>query len=368
MVHDVETGEPGGEEFPAAETAIAAAAAASAACLSCGAAVVGPFCASCGQKNDDLRRSSFVLARDFLRDTFGFDSRMWRTLGLMAAKPGHVPFNYAHGRRSRYTPPVRLFLVVSFLSFLAIGFTQTLFIGVSVERKSEAQIAAEKAAIDEAIARGRIDVESDELVAIDNAVVNCPISVELRFFVKPQDLPVDVEAWRTCAASIRSSARVDIENDGADAERTAETLSQFERALAAITAAVENPAEINRDVNAWLPRVMFFMAPVLALLTALFIRGKDALLFDHLVLSLYSHAAGFAIASAAVVAAQLGAPHAGTAAAVGLGAYFLVALKRAYRRGWIKTVLSAAFIGFFYFAILTASVMTIVMNLVWRSV
>ncbi|MCK5749731.1 MAG: hypothetical protein KAH44_26180, partial [Oricola sp.] len=79
----------GGLDFP--EPLGEAVLAAGVLCLACGGAISGPYCASCGQKNDDLRRSSFVLAKDFFKDTFGFDSRMWRTLGLLAASPGRVP-------------------------------------------------------------------------------------------------------------------------------------------------------------------------------------------------------------------------------------------------------------------------------------
>ncbi len=61
-----------------------------------------------------------MLARDFIEDTFAFDSRMWRTLGLLASSPGVVPTNYSHGCRARYTPPVRLFLVVSFLASITL--------------------------------------------------------------------------------------------------------------------------------------------------------------------------------------------------------------------------------------------------------
>lgn len=86
---DIDPGEDGGiAETPPADGVIGAAIAtgAAAACLACGAAIVGPYCAKCGQKNDDMRRSSLVLARDFLKDKFAFDSRMWRTLGLMARR------------------------------------------------------------------------------------------------------------------------------------------------------------------------------------------------------------------------------------------------------------------------------------------
>jgi hypothetical protein len=316
----------------------AAAAAATAACLSCGAATVAVFCANCGQKHDDLRRSSFILGKEFFKDTFGFDSRMWRTLGLMAAAPGLVPANYSHGKRSRYTPPIRLFLVVSFLFFLALGFTQTMFIAVEVTKKTPEQIAAEKAER-EKVAQTlsertgvniklddigeSVDAEvgatvGDKIVEVDGQDINCDVNFKTRFFVKPKDVHVDQEAWRACAESVQALAVVEIDKE-APSKETQQARDAFNRVLAGISDAIEDPRAFNAGVNEWLARILFMMAPVLAIILALFLRGRDALLFDHLVLALYSHAAAFAIVGAAIIAGQLGFKSAGPVAAGALG-------------------------------------------------
>jgi hypothetical protein len=362
-----------------------AAAAAAAACLACGAAIVGPFCAACGQKNDDMRRSSFILFKDFLKDTFAFDSRMWRTLGLMAAAPGLVPTSYSHGRRSRYTPPVRLFLVVSFLFFLTLGLTQTLFVAFDVTPKSAAQIAAEKQRFEEAMRRAGPDAREaieaarksaagEELLVVDGEAVSCDIDVRTRFFVRPKDLKFDEQRWRACSESISERAKAEIagpegaQEDFAGEGPTEEDVAQgFEKALAGVNRMVANPVAFNAEINEWLPRVMFLMAPVLALILALFIRGRDALLFDHLVFSLYGHAAGFAVIGTAIILGQFGAPFVFPAAMTALGAYYLIALKRAYRRGWVKTAYSAAFSGVLYAVILSSVVGFIIFREIWET-
>ena len=373
------------------------AAAGSIACRSCGNPVAGPFCSFCGQKDDDLRRSSFVLASEFMRDTFGFDSRMWRTLGLLAIAPGLVPSNYAHGKRSRFTPPVRLFLVVSFIFFLTLSLTQTLFLAfdLSFERTDTAQTETAEAletvaptaeaAIDDAVARveERLDAEDgavDESVADENAVdegaaddaegeehgaislttneENCPTAGSLRFFVKASELaPVEHDLSQCLVLESQSDLT-------SDQEQNYNTLA---RITAGVVFALEKPLAFNASFNAWLPRVMFFMTPMLALILAMFIRGKDALLFDHLVLSLYSHAAGFAIVGLAVVLTQLGVPQVGPIATVAIFAYFVAALRRGYGRGWIKTLWTASMASFLYIIILFSAVMYIVSQIIWRA-
>jgi hypothetical protein len=376
----------GGIGAPPADAAIGAAmgTGAALACLSCATKIAGPFCWNCGQKNDDMRRSTFVLFKDFIKDTFAFDSRMWRTLGLMATSPGAVPTNYSHGKRSRYTPPVRLFLVVSFLFFLVLSVTHTMFVAVEVRAKTAEEIAAEKAALETALteagpearaALDRIEInDAPGVITVDGDQYECNITASMRFFVRPQDIRVDEEKWRACSASIAQAAQEDVET-GADKDPSSaqagitqeEAGRGFGRLISGIDLIVANPVAFNNEINVWLPRVMFFMAPVLALILALFLRGRNALLFDHLVLSLYSHAMGFAIIGIAILLGQLGVPNVFPVAMAALGVYFVAALKRAYGRGWIKTALSAVVVGLIYFMVLSSVVGSIIANQIWRA-
>lgn len=49
------------------------------------------------------------------------DSRLWKTLWLLIAKPGVLTLEFIEGRRARYLPPFRLYLVLSVLMFLIIA-------------------------------------------------------------------------------------------------------------------------------------------------------------------------------------------------------------------------------------------------------
>ena len=371
---DIEPFEGGG----VAETvAVAAAVAAAAACVSCGATIVGAFCAGCGQKNDDMRRSSFVLAKDFVKDTFAFDGRMWRTLGLLAAAPGTVPARYSHGKRSRYTPPVRLFLVVSFLFFLILSLTHTLIVAIEVKARTPEETAAAEAAIaaglkqagaeaSEAIAQARVEAEGDAgAIVIDNRDLDCELSANTRFFVRADEVDVDRALWARCRDSLMKGIKSEIEEGAeADPQRKAElaaSLTVAERMIAGVTRAIEDPQAFNASLNNWLPRVMFLMAPVLALILALFLR-RGALLFDHLVFSIYAHATAFAIIGLAVVAAQMRLPNVFAAASAALGLYLVIGLKRAYGRGWIKSVWTAVGTGFLYLIVLSLTVVGIIFN------
>ncbi|WP_428407581.1 DUF3667 domain-containing protein [Hyphococcus sp.] len=362
-IDDIEGGgEPDGT--PLAPSGLTeAAVAAGAACLSCGGDARGAYCSSCGQKSDDLRRSSFVLARDFLRDTFGFDSRMWRTLGLLAIAPGRVPKDYAHGRRSRFTPPVRLFLVISFLFFLTIGLTNTLFVGLEVEFRD----------VDEERLAQAVKQAEEAGVTLDPQTAGrCSFQGRLRFFVKEKDLENDLERVDECIGDAQrqvrentaaATASADKPVDEAEIEEATQTVS---RVFTGLNWAVATPREFNDSFNDWLPRVMFFMTPVLALILGLFLR-RGILLFDHLVLSFYTHAAGFAVIGLSLILTQLGAPYMGLAAFAIMSVYYIAVLKRAYGRGWVKTIWTAAMSGVLYLSILFGIVTAILLNIVWQA-
>jgi len=103
-------------------------------CANCQTPLVGPFCSNCGQRHEPHVHSM----REFLSETFESfthaDSRLWRTLWLLVSKPGFLTVEFLEGRRARYLPPFRLYLVLSVVLFLVAASVnhKTVIIGVGV--------------------------------------------------------------------------------------------------------------------------------------------------------------------------------------------------------------------------------------------
>jgi hypothetical protein len=89
-------------------------------CLNCGEVLTGQHCSHCGQRAAVQVISLWSLVRDFLVDVFDWDARVWRTLRPLAFRPGLLTQEYLRGRRAHYTPPVRMYLVLS-VAFFLIG-------------------------------------------------------------------------------------------------------------------------------------------------------------------------------------------------------------------------------------------------------
>jgi hypothetical protein len=87
-------------------------------CDNCGAAIGDRYCAACGQRAEAPVHSLWHFSEVALEDLTHADSRLWRTLAALLFRPGYLTREFLVGRRARYLPPVRLYLVISVVFFL----------------------------------------------------------------------------------------------------------------------------------------------------------------------------------------------------------------------------------------------------------
>ena len=102
-------------------------------CFSCGETMTGLFCHSCGQKNDDYRRSIWSLFSETFASVFSLENRMWRTWLMLMAKPGHVAREFSDGKRTSWTSPVRIYLALSIILFGYMSLTETRIFSVRTD-------------------------------------------------------------------------------------------------------------------------------------------------------------------------------------------------------------------------------------------
>jgi len=70
-----------------------------------------------------LEQSVWHFTQEAFEDLTHADSRLWRTLGALLFKPGYLTREFLEGRRARYLPPLRLYLVLSVAFFLIASVT-----------------------------------------------------------------------------------------------------------------------------------------------------------------------------------------------------------------------------------------------------
>ena len=93
------------------------------ACANCGYDFGGTehFCPNCGQQNHPLDLSFGHVAEEVLEGVFHFDGKVFRTLRLLLFAPGQLTLRFWEGKRVAYVPPVRLYVLISFVFFLLLS-------------------------------------------------------------------------------------------------------------------------------------------------------------------------------------------------------------------------------------------------------
>ena len=90
-------------------------------CKNCRTQFDGGFCPNCGQKDIDLERPMSSLVGDVLKETIDLDGRASHTIRALFLRPGFLTNEFLAGRRRMYTPPLRLYLVLSVTFFVLVA-------------------------------------------------------------------------------------------------------------------------------------------------------------------------------------------------------------------------------------------------------
>ncbi len=365
-------------------------------CMSCEYPMTGLYCAQCGQKNDDYRRSIFTLVKELFQSITAIESRIWRTWLTLIFKPGQVARQFADGRRSHWSTPIRIYLAMSILLFGYMGLTNThLFsVDLDVKAKDGVEIPAEEWTADDVELDFNINVfETQAEIDARNANRNfklieqklagdglnkkiniSPLAVtatdkELEDAKKSvddalKDAPEEIsEAVSGITDAILETADEISTEDDSQVIVNGEKIERKDWVNFA-TRFAKNPIVLTQSFNKHLPRLMFFMMPFTMLIGAMFIRDKKrALLYDHLVHAAYIHAFAFFLLFIGIVLSKV-IPGSILVRAIWLVLliYLPMSLKTMFGRGWIKTIWTAYGVGFIYLIILMISLTGFITN------
>jgi hypothetical protein len=113
-------------------------------CLNCGTALVGSHCHQCGQAAH-LHCTLGGFLHDLAHGVLHLDGKAWRTLPMLAFRPGRLTRDYIDGHRARYVSPMALFLFSVFMIFavsslLGVSTPGTLAPIATAEEQADVQI------------------------------------------------------------------------------------------------------------------------------------------------------------------------------------------------------------------------------------
>ncbi|WP_294122698.1 DUF3667 domain-containing protein [Sphingomonas sp.] len=153
-------------------------------CLNCGAPLTGPYCSACGQKAH-VHRSLKAFMGDFVAGVLNFEGKFWRTLPMLAWRPGELTCRYIAGERARFISPIALYLFTVFAMFAVLNFNGTFStdgkpdIKVSAKEGIKTEIAAEQKAVARLVAeRKSAGNDAKELARLDREIAEKKAEVD----------------------------------------------------------------------------------------------------------------------------------------------------------------------------------------------
>ncbi|MDP5053896.1 MAG: DUF3667 domain-containing protein [Congregibacter sp.] len=250
-------------------------------CRNCQSPLDGQYCASCGQREGRGDLHFADAATEVLGDVFTWDSRIWRTLFSILFRPGFLSAEFNAGRRMRYMPPFRLYIVVSFLMFLVL----------SLEA-------------------------SDSVIISTESADNPPAAVAL---------------------DSTTESKADPEPDGFTiklSENGPPWVQTLEKRIEANARRVrEDPSDYLETLAEYLPQIMFVMLPLFALLLKLIYFFSPFHYLQHLVFGLHYHTFVYLLYLISAGLERLSA-HVDGLFALLLIIYLPLALRRCYFSSW----------------------------------
>jgi len=134
----------------------------------------GEYCSNCGQRDIELLKFK-KLIKDFFDHHLDLDSRIYRTIKYLIFNPGFLTIEYWGGRRKRFIPPFKIYLLTSFLYF----FTYSVILNTEIENN---EVNSSNVEIEKIETNNSIDFD-DFADGFDYYMDNYEKEIELLFFL-----------------------------------------------------------------------------------------------------------------------------------------------------------------------------------------
>lgn len=242
------------------------------------------------------------MIEEGLHGVLHFDSKSWRTLPLLIARPGLLTRRYIEGQRVRYVSPLALFLFMIFLMFFVVSSVSDGLSGLAEATPEQRSGARAQLAAEVAEAQALVAERSAELAAATDEEARVEATEELEAAQMAARTAAGVLAVFDKAAAEAPSGKVTM-------TLTPEELSaltgwkldaQAEEVPAGAPQIVGKVMEAARKVQAnpelYLYKLKntaykfaFMLIPIsLPFLWLMFFWRREVRMYDHLVFSMYS--------------------------------------------------------------------------------
>jgi hypothetical protein len=290
-------------------------------CLNCGAALIGPFCAACGQRALPAHPTVRELAGDVFAEFSGWDGKLVETLRVLVRTPGELTAQWLKGHSVRFISPLRLYLTASLVYFLVSAAAPRIGRSATV------------------INVGGVDVVGGRAAP-----------------TRPQRLSEAASQALGSGVPLTAAQRDSALADIAGAPWWMQPM---------LRRAVDDPQAITSGMLKWTPRVLFSLLPVYALILMAFYRRRHYP--EHLFFAIHLHAFVFVAVTLGALAKFSGnvtlSPIASGIVWTWIAVYSLLALRRVYGGGLMVTLIkSVGIVAIYAMVVLPALVAAVFLS------
>jgi hypothetical protein len=311
-------------------------------CLNCGTALIGEHCHECGQVGH-VHRSLHAVGHEIVHGVFHFEGKFWRTLPLLAWRPGELTRRYIAGERARFVSPMAIFLFSIFAMFAVFSWA-----GVTPSTDYKGASARPLAAIEEerkTVLKNRQEAIADR----DKLAAGDPDRVDEQERIDEANARLKV--LDTAAAPLRQAGeRPEVEADYTGISFIDHGIEKWQK----------NPSLMLYKLQSSSYKFSWLLIPLsLPFLWLLFFWKREFRLYDHAIFIIYS----IAFMSLLFIALSLGGAvgiSSGLLQTLGLFLPFIHTtrqLQQAYRLSWISAIIRSVILSHFIGVILVLFVL-----------
>ncbi len=320
-------------------------------CLNCGTNFSGHYCPNCGQAVKEYDKPFGFIFYNFLGDFFAFDTRFFKTLFGLIARPGFLTKEYFAGRRVRYTPPFRIFVFVSFVLFLLLQIVTNRGLSTVLDSDlNDAKLGLDSSSVataDSVFNQVNDQISAEEKQALDKVLSKGNIHIDSIDVAKSAS-EIDLGSWGG-AQNIRLAL-----NDYADKmqKELEEEKDPGKRAeLQENIRLLRSPEATMAKILKYISYAFFLLLPLFALILKLIYIRRRHNFMRHLVFSIHIHSFIFMVMTFIIGLNLLFKNIPGAISAVlilSIPIYIIIAIKKFYGQSLGKVVLKFFALSFIY--------------------
>jgi hypothetical protein len=350
-------------------------------CRNCGAVLGGQYCAACGQRSRVRLISLWELTKEAVGNLTDLDSRIWLTLRPLLFRPGLLTREYLAGRRTRYIPPFRLYLILSVAffvltslandddEFVQFGDESKELSGATPERRDETQKEVD-ASLKEASQKLRDAGVLAPGQEIGDVAPQLNVQVPAAPAEKDKPSTSDEESrGEEASAGDKKDSMSFCEEAQFDLGTPSDSAIEQRMREACRKIAADHGDQFSRALFANIPKMMFVFLPLLALVNKVLYPFSRRYYVEHLLFFVHYHAfvfllfslqGLFALSTRPITTLEWARQILVLVIIFYLPIYLYKAMRRVYGQGRLLTILKFMFLFIAYFVSLLLTLVGIV--------